>query len=55
MKKLLNTLYILTPDRYLSLDGENIVISAEHKEISRMPLHNLESITALLQNLGTLC
>ncbi len=46
MKKLLNTLYILTPDRYLSLDGENIVISAEHKEISRMPLHNLESITA---------
>ena len=26
MKKLLNTLYISTPDYYLSLDGENIVV-----------------------------
>ena len=46
MKKLLNTLYIITPDRYLSLDGENVVISANHKEIARMPLHNLERIMA---------
>lgn len=46
MKKLLNTLYITTPDRYLSLDGENIVISADHHEIARMPLHNLERIMA---------
>lgn len=44
MKKLLNTLYITTPDRYLSLDGENVVISADRKEIARMPLHNLERI-----------
>ncbi len=27
MKKLLNTLYVTSTDRYLSLDGENIVIS----------------------------
>ncbi|MBR3269167.1 MAG: type I-C CRISPR-associated endonuclease Cas1 [Oscillospiraceae bacterium] len=46
MKKLLNTLYITTPDRYLSLDGENVVISADKKEIARMPLHNLERIMA---------
>lgn len=46
MKKLLNTLYITTPDRYLSLDGENVVISADHQEIGRVPLHNLERIMA---------
>ena len=44
MKKLLNTLYINTPDRYLSLDGETVVISAEGNEIGRVPLHNLERI-----------
>lgn len=44
MKKLLNSLYITTPDRYLSLDGENVVISADRQEIGRMPLHNLERI-----------
>ncbi len=46
MKKLLNTLYITTPDRYLSLDGENVVISADRQEIARVPLHNLERIMA---------
>lgn len=44
MKKLLNTLYITSANRYLSLDGENIVISEEKKEIGRIPLHNLEAI-----------
>lgn len=44
MKKLLNTLYITSPDRYLSLDGENVVIQADGKEIGRVPLHNLERI-----------
>ncbi|MBR1657015.1 MAG: type I-C CRISPR-associated endonuclease Cas1 [Synergistaceae bacterium] len=44
MKRLRNTLYINQPDRYLSLDGENIVISCEGKEIGRVPLHNLEQI-----------
>ena len=46
MKKLCNTLYITTPDRYLSLDGENVVISADRQEIARVPLHNLERIMA---------
>lgn len=44
MKHLLNTLYITTPERYLSLDGENVVIRSEDEEIGRVPLHNLEAI-----------
>lgn len=44
MKRLLNTLYITSEMRYLSLDGENIVIKEENHEVGRMPLHNLEMI-----------
>lgn len=44
MKKLLNTLYINTPERYLALDGENVVIKEDGEEVGRVPLHNLEAI-----------
>lgn len=44
MKKLLNTVYVNNPDRYLSLDGENLVISQEGTELHRVPLHNIERI-----------
>ena len=44
MRRLLNTLFVLTEDSYLSLDGENVVISQEKKEVGRFPLHTLESI-----------
>lgn len=44
MKRLLNTLYITSPDRYLSLDGENVVVLSDNKEVGRVPLHNLEAI-----------
>jgi len=44
MKKLLNTLYITTPDAYLSLDGENVVVRANDTEIGRKPLHLFDSI-----------
>ncbi len=44
MKKLLNTLYVTTPDAYLSLDGENVVVSVKSEEKLRVPLHNLENI-----------
>ena len=44
MKKMLNTLYILDNDKYLSLDGENIVIIQDKTELGRIPLHNIESI-----------
>lgn len=45
MKKLLNSLYIVSPDRYLSLDGENVVINANHTALGRVPLHNIDGIT----------
>ena len=44
MKKLLNTLYITSPDKYLALDGENVVVLYENKEAVRFPLHGLEAI-----------
>lgn len=47
MKKLLSTLYIRLPDRYLSLDGENIVVQCQGEEIGRLPLHNLEAVVTL--------
>lgn len=46
MKKLLNTLYVTSENSYLSLDGENIVVFEEKKEVGRLPLHNLEGIVS---------
>jgi CRISPR-associated protein Cas1 len=44
MKKLANVLYVTTPEAYLSLDGENVVIRKEEQAAMRLPLHNLENI-----------
>lgn len=44
MKKLLNTLYITTPNIYLTLKGETVVVTADEQELGRIPLHNLEGI-----------
>lgn len=44
MRKLLNTLYITTPESYLSKDGENVVVSAKQEEVFRIPAINVESI-----------
>ena len=44
MRKLLNTLYVTTPEAYLSKDGLNIVVSVKEKEIFRIPIINIESI-----------
>ena len=41
MRRLLNTLFVTTSDAYLSLDGENVVVSREKQELGRFPLHNL--------------
>lgn len=46
MRHLLNTLFVLTEDAYLSLDGENVVISQGKREIGRFPLHTLENIAS---------
>lgn len=44
MRKLLNTLYVMTDSCYLTLDGENIVIQDGEKTLGRFPLHTLENI-----------
>ena len=44
MKHLGNVLYITTPEAYLSLDGENVVIKKDENSSTRLPLHNLENI-----------
>lgn len=44
MRKLLNTLYVMTESCYLTLDGENIVIQDGEKTLGRFPLHTLENI-----------
>ena len=44
MRKLLNTLYVTTPESYLSKDGLNVVISVKQEEVFRIPVINIESI-----------
>lgn len=44
MRKLLNTLYVTTPESYIARDGENIVIRVENKEKFRVPSHTIEGI-----------
>ena len=44
MRHLLNTLFVTSEDAYLSLDGENVVVNLDKKEIGRFPLHNLSAI-----------
>lgn len=44
MRILLNTLYVTTPEAYLSKDGLNAVVSVKQEEIFRIPIHNIEQI-----------
>ncbi len=44
MRKLLNTLYIATPESYLSKDGQNVVVSVKQQEVFRIPIINIEGI-----------
>lgn len=44
MRILLNTLYVTTPEAYISKDGLNVVISVKQNEIFRIPIHNIEQI-----------
>lgn len=44
MRQIKNTLYVFTEDLFLALDGENVVAKRSGKEVSRIPLHTLESI-----------
>lgn len=44
MRKLLNTLYVTTPESYLHRDGENVLVKVDSEEKFRIPAHNLEGI-----------
>lgn len=44
MRKLLNTLYITSPNSYLTRDGLNVVVRIDEEERFRIPIHNIEGI-----------
>ena len=44
MRKLLNTLYVTTPEAYLAKDGQNVVVSVNKEELFRIPIINIEGI-----------
>src|SRR5512133_3318741 len=44
MRKLLNTLYVTTPESYLARDGENIIVRVKNEDKFRIPIHNIEGI-----------
>jgi len=44
MRKLLNTLYVTTPEAYLAKDGLNVVVSVNKEELFRIPIINIEGI-----------
>lgn len=44
MKRLLNNLYVLTEDSYLSKQGETICVHVGGEEKVRVPIHNLEAV-----------
>ena len=45
MRKLLNTLYVTTPEAYLSKDGQNVVVSVKQEEVFRIPALSLTHLT----------
>lgn len=44
MRKLLNTLFVLSEDSYLALEGENVLVLRGEEIAARFPLHTLEGI-----------
>lgn len=50
MKKLLNTLYILTPDSYLYVRNGSVAIRVGTEEKYSIPAHNLDAIVCFGQN-----
>lgn len=44
MRKFLNTLFVLSEDSYLALEGEAVLVVADEQKRGQFPLHTLESI-----------
>ena len=51
MRRLLNTLYVTTPEARLTKDGENLVAEVEGEERVRVPFHMLGSVVVFGQHL----
>ncbi|MCD6161038.1 MAG: type I-C CRISPR-associated endonuclease Cas1 [candidate division Zixibacteria bacterium] len=49
MKRILNTLYVMTQGSYLSRKGEAVLISVEHETKLHVPIHTLEGIVCFGQ------
>jgi CRISPR-associated protein Cas1 len=47
MKRLLNTLYVMTQGAYLKRDGETVVVVAERQVRLRLPFHGLDGIVCI--------
>lgn len=46
MKPLLNTLFVSTPNAYLSKDGETVVVRVEQETRLRLPIHTISGIVS---------
>lgn len=46
MRHLLNTLFVISEDAYLSLEGENVLVNRDKTAAARFPLHNLQMIVS---------
>lgn len=44
MRKLLNTLYVMTPETYLALENDNVIVLLDENVKGKFPLHTLEQI-----------
>ena len=60
MRKLLNTVYILQEQAYLTLDGENLVCKIDGETKLRIPFENVENslfqLSGLLSSInGKVC
>src|SRR5437868_7607313 len=43
-RELLNTLFVLTPNAYVRLDGESLRVEADGQKLMHVPLHHLGSV-----------
>jgi len=53
MQKLLNTLFVINENAYLSLDGETVFVEINRQKVGQFPLHTLESIICFSYNGAT--
>ena len=44
VRKLLNTLYVTSPEAHLGREGENVLVYVDNEVRFRIPIHNLEGI-----------